>query len=71
MGWLLNIVKFAHRTKIKCMECGSESGVDFLSDETGLYLRCQNCGARSPFDPRDMEPPKLEDENPKLTDSQT
>lgn len=71
MGWLLNIVRFAQQTKIKCTKCGSEAGVDFVSDETGMSLRCQSCGASSPFDPRDMEAPRIENETPKLTDSQS
>ena len=45
MGWLLDIVHFSQRAKIKCTKCGHEA-VDFVAKEgEGLFISCQGCGA--------------------------
>lgn len=56
MGWLLDIARFAQRTKFKCTRCGSEAGVEFTGDAQGMHARCLDCGASSRFDPRDLKP---------------
>lgn len=56
MGFLLDMMDFARRTKIKCTKCGYEGGVDFIGrdGESQMIVRCQGCGVESRIDAKEI-----------------
>ncbi len=45
MGWLLNLVQMARRTKFKCSKCGYEE-VSFIGSLGRMFIQCNGCQMR-------------------------
>jgi hypothetical protein len=68
MGWLLNIIKIAETTEIKCTECGNDT-VEFVARDGRMLMRCRNCFVSTELKADDLR--ALKDKSPTLPPDST